>query len=1228
MAEDIGSISVSIIGDYSKLQGDIDQAAKVAQQGGEEIAQALNQGAQGADALSGAVTMAADATAAFSARVEALVASGSTLAEALAEVGVSAQGITVGEEQAGAAAAQMATELQSIAPAAEVASAGLQQTAVAETEMATASEEAEGALSQLGHSFLALAEAFVITEGLKEFGQEALAASDSVQHATIALTALTGSAKGASLEVEELEKLGIQDGLALPSVLTAATRMQALLGASAPVPEILAHIADGAAAMNTPLETAVQAFDVMASAGTIMARQLPTIGLSLDGIAQAMNSLSGTTEATTANVKKLFAAMDQSERIEVLTTAFQKFGGIAQQTAEQTFGGQWQKLADQWEQIMRQVGDALLPVIKDLTDLISVDILPWIKGVVDGFNSLSPMTKDAVVTLGLVAAALPPLFLAMGALGLAINGVNEVLPILSGLMESLGLKAAATTAAEQAAAVATVELGTAEAAAAAEMGTVAGASATLQTALSGVSSAGAALMASPLMAVATYAALAASVLSLASAWRQYWQAREGAASQEQQSEDALLRLEVVLHRQGVDISDLKAKYDSGEISIEAYQRGLLALSQQFQAAHPIVEQHAAAIQAVLNPTEALAIKQRALSDAVDATRQRLANVTESYKENKATAEDVAKAYDAWTAATKALTGSHAAAVPVVQQLAAATRDFIDPIREYPTLLQAASEAQDALNVKIGVEADNLATAQARLHDWAADGTRSPAEVAKALDLVTAAQIKLNQTIGQAPVANFSATIEGAKEAADAITAMAPPIAAIPPYVRTVNDVLHDMGIQVSTTGDLVTSKLIAAYDELQTKTHTLDEEDAAWTKISGTLTKLSKTDLPAVLDLYDKHLAQLVAQGASEGLILDTQAKELDSIIKIKEQSGESATAQVIGLNNIKLAQQALIDNSVLWGNTLVGIQNSVLKGWENLGSAIADNIVSGGNWRDMFVKAGQDIEKMILEQLIGYAFKKLEDAILSSGDMFVKTFLSMTQSSDVLGSSLKRVGDLTVQGTNSLQAAATTMAATASSVLATAGVIAGIVGAIAGIISAIEGARTNTLLGEIEVTTRGMLNELLNRRKDAWDQHNGILDKWDMMYDMVSSKMDSAYNDYLSVLPQIYNGLVGINSTLISGFIALASNLPFGIGASGVNPLPPLGGASANSLPSVAGSKLPLAPAAVSSSVYNSSSVSTGTASVTANFTINQSSNPRDTARQIAGMLRGLSPAFTPGSS
>jgi len=311
-SENIGNIDVSIGADYSPLQAAFSAAQDAAQQAGADIADALVSGAAGAG--------------------------------------------DIGDEISG--------QLDQIGPSADDAAGSLEGFAGAAGDAGEASEEGASKLAEMAEQLAAVGEALVITEGLRELGSEALGAADSITRASLALTQITGSGDTAKETIEGLEQLGMADGLSMPSLLSAATRMQAILGPSADVVGELATVANGAAVMGTDIETAATKFDQMATAGTASARTLTSLGISLAGLATALNQVIPGSDATASSVAAMFKALDQSQRVDVLNQALSSLGGTAQTVAEQTFGGQWQQLANAWEGIMVQVGQAIETALK------------------------------------------------------------------------------------------------------------------------------------------------------------------------------------------------------------------------------------------------------------------------------------------------------------------------------------------------------------------------------------------------------------------------------------------------------------------------------------------------------------------------------------------------------------------------------------------------------------------------------------------------------------------------------------------------------------------------------------------------------------------------------------------------------------------------------------------------------------------------------------------------
>ena len=465
--ENIGSINVSVGADYSSLQAGIQAAESIAQAGGAAIGAAFTSAAQSTNVLEAAVsslisgaTSWEDALNTVSADTTVLGGAAMAAAEQLDLFGSAVSGIPWAD-----ATGQLnlfTDELEPFDAALNATAAAAEGAAKGATDLGSAAEtaapqvaDADTSTKDLIQSLVGLGAALAIVRQIQDLGTAALDASDQITRAQISLTVLTGSATAASDEIAKLEALGQQDGLSMPELLTAATRMQALLGAAAPVPALLAQLANSAAVSGQGIETAAQAFDRMASSGTAAARSLLPLGVNLQDLAGAFNQLSGSATATETNVAALFKQLSETERVEVLSAALDKLNGIADQVKNETFGGQWNALVAQWSQVLAEAGQALLPVIDDLIKITETTIVPFLKGAIDLFNAMPGPVKDVTVGLGLAATGAIATAAALGTLAIAINGVKGALANLgiSGALSGLGT--VATETAEVGAAVAT-----------------------------------------------------------------------------------------------------------------------------------------------------------------------------------------------------------------------------------------------------------------------------------------------------------------------------------------------------------------------------------------------------------------------------------------------------------------------------------------------------------------------------------------------------------------------------------------------------------------------------------------------------------------------------------------------------------------------------------------------------------------------------------------------------
>ena len=402
----LGDLTIGITGDFSDLESQLEGAQEAAATAGQAIADAFTTAATtGTDQLEQFASAANDAIGSVS--TEAIDGVGQSLDDVAGSTGPAAQG------------------LSDVGSAAHEASAG--------------AEDAEGGLEGLAEQLVAVGEALAITEGLQELGSEALSAADGITRASIALTAITGSGEQAQETIEGLEQIGQSDGLAMPSLLSAATRMQQLLGPGADVVDVLQSVADGAAVMGTSIDQAANMFDRMAASGTANARSLTSLGLSTTTLAAAIDEVTGSTDTLSANASTAFKALDQSTRIQVLQEALSGLAGTAEQVANQTFGGQWTALANAWEAVMVQVGQAILPVIASLVQLTKTDIVPFIQSAVEAFRSLPGPIQDVVVSAALLGPILIAGTAALGALAIGINGLTELVPNIVSLFGSLAV---------------------------------------------------------------------------------------------------------------------------------------------------------------------------------------------------------------------------------------------------------------------------------------------------------------------------------------------------------------------------------------------------------------------------------------------------------------------------------------------------------------------------------------------------------------------------------------------------------------------------------------------------------------------------------------------------------------------------------------------------------------------------------------------------------------------
>lgn len=359
--EALGSLAVEITGDYSPLEQAITDAQSAATAGADAIAQAFSisdntDAAAQMQALSSAIEDTGTEATATGAQITDLQDQIEPLGSAAIETG---DAVT----ELGAAASEGAGNAEELG--ASVESAG------------ESAHGAEGQFSELLTSIAEFAGISLSVEGLKELGEEALTAYAGVQTATIALTALEGSAAKANTTIEGLEALANTDALSFPVLLQAAQRMIAFGFSAEQVPVILNAAANAAAATGNSFDMVTNAVDRMAISGTAGARQLASLGLSLNDLAAVMG-----TDAS--SVAADFKAMDPSDRLIVIEEALGKYAGVAQLTA-QSISGQWQQLENAAHEAFVSIGSDIAPAASAIMAFAENSVIPATLSVIQSF---------------------------------------------------------------------------------------------------------------------------------------------------------------------------------------------------------------------------------------------------------------------------------------------------------------------------------------------------------------------------------------------------------------------------------------------------------------------------------------------------------------------------------------------------------------------------------------------------------------------------------------------------------------------------------------------------------------------------------------------------------------------------------------------------------------------------------------------------------------------------
>ncbi|GIW06357.1 MAG: hypothetical protein KatS3mg060_1162 [Dehalococcoidia bacterium] len=264
------------------------------------------------------------------------------------------------------------------------------------------------------------------------------------QRATLAFTAMTGSAESAEQALEDVQQVANRLGASSRDLLPLAQRLAGVGIAARDVAPAVQAIVDTVARFGgsrAEIERVTMAITQMLGKGRVSAEEMTQ---QLGEVFPAWQMLSRATGKSVAALQQM-AEKGQLDAAQTVRSLLQQMARESSGMGEQVgtmLPGQLQKLQNAAEQAF---GALMSPALEVAARAIG-GLVPMVQALAQAIQQLDPQTRLMIVGIGAVLAAAGPLALAIGGIGLA----------LSALLSPIGLVATAITGLAVAAGVAAV----------------------------------------------------------------------------------------------------------------------------------------------------------------------------------------------------------------------------------------------------------------------------------------------------------------------------------------------------------------------------------------------------------------------------------------------------------------------------------------------------------------------------------------------------------------------------------------------------------------------------------------------------------------------------------------------------------------------------------------------------------------------------------------------------
>ncbi|MDJ1481306.1 tape measure protein [Cytophagaceae bacterium YF14B1] len=300
-------------------------------------------------------------------------------------------------------------------------------------------------LERLGDRLSGLGESFskYLTVPLTLLGGASIKAAGDMEALEKGLVAVTGDAEKAAQELKALKEVARLPGLGLKEAVQGSINLQAAGFSAKQARESLQAFGNALAVVGkgkADLDGVTLALTQIASKGKISAEEINQIAERVPQFRKAIQAAFGTSNSE--DLQKL--GISAQEFVEKTTKELSKLP-----KASAGINASFENIGDTILQSLSRIGNAISKAFNLQENLPKLE--NFITGIVDAFESLSPVVQKVVVVLGTIAAAIGPVLLVIGKLVAVfptlVAGAGTVSTAFTALSGPVGLVVAAIAAA-------------------------------------------------------------------------------------------------------------------------------------------------------------------------------------------------------------------------------------------------------------------------------------------------------------------------------------------------------------------------------------------------------------------------------------------------------------------------------------------------------------------------------------------------------------------------------------------------------------------------------------------------------------------------------------------------------------------------------------------------------------------------------------------------------------